>query len=98
MADLIDREAAILTACETLCYCVPCGTPGAPAPKRCEKIVKAFGKIPAADVIARKRGHFTHLHLVYSDESKAMCSECGKIVSVGNFCSNCGADMRETEQ
>ena len=61
-----------------------------------DQIAKLIGKIPAADVVERKRGEWIE-HL----EFWRKCSECGAawheqwvIGKHLHFCPNCGADMR----
>jgi ribosomal protein S27AE len=56
-------------------------------------------RIPAADVRPVVRGKW-----IMNDESRTVCSLCGNVVAFvshpdrrwdfGNFCPNCGADMR----
>ena len=55
-------------------------------------------KIPAADVVERKRGEWVMKEtIIRSPYAKnAYCSECLEETSFHhNFCPNCGADMRE---
>jgi hypothetical protein len=40
-------------------------------------------------------GKWENLRKVYTDASMGTCSCCGERVIVGNFCPNCGANMRE---
>ena len=44
--------------------------------------------------IERKKGKWLNRRIVYTDVHIATCDQCGKRVVVGNFCRNCGADMR----
>ena len=68
-------------------------------------VLAAADRIPAADVRPVVRGKWkVSLHKTYYDVS---CSVCGinsffqvdekDSVSYANYCPNCGADMRETE-
>ena len=61
------------------------------------RVHKKVLKIPAADVVERKKGKWK-LH----NDGSATCSECGFVQlcawdmdSWDNFCHHCGADMRE---
>ena len=61
---------------------------------------EALRNIPAADVRPVVRGKW-----IMNDECRTVCSLCGNVVAFvahqgrrwafGNFCPNCGADMRE---
>ena len=64
---------------------------------------KTMSKVPSADVVERKRGHWVHLG---GDEW--CCSSCGRVIHTEGswenplskerqkwFCEGCGADMRE---
>ena len=42
----------------------------------------------------RKKGKWLNRRIVYMDVHIATCDQCGKRVVVGNFCPNCGVNMR----
>ena len=52
----------------------------------------------------RKKGRWVYLSSVHGIDTSTrtysypFCSECGREHPVANFCSNCGADMREDEE
>ena len=55
---------------------------------------------PTADVVERKRGEwiFNPSDAIKFMSIKPKCSECGfGSADCGNYCSNCGADMRKEE-
>ena len=56
-------------------------------------------EIPAVDVLARKTGEWVDVwHNSFRAEVQ-MCSNCKGISAFKtNFCSNCGADMRQEEK
>ena len=92
--EYITREDAMWAACKALCH------PGARCPDNCcIEVRKVFNAIPAADVRPVVRGRWIG-ETVWSDRGinvHAMreCNNCHKVRVVDNFCTNCGADMRE---
>lgn len=59
---------------------------------------KYIDDIPTADVVERKKGEwiFNPTDAIEMMFTKPKCSECGfESADGGNFCSNCGADMRK---
>lgn len=66
--------------------------------ERCEKIAKAIQNAPAADVRPVVRGKW-RLYSPLTDTYE--CNKCGyQVIDESfctNFCSNCGADMREAD-
>lgn len=68
---------------------------------------EAYNKLsvyPAADVAPVRRGRWVPVGMDDVDEGMFKCSECGNEnffpellmgISADNYCSNCGADMRE---
>lgn len=74
------------------------------------RVLSIIKNIPSADVVERKRGKWIYTPRIYTlkfegseakyEERAWACSECGYIENLDippNFCSHCGADMRERE-
>lgn len=64
----------------------------------CVDIIEKIKNIPTADVVERKRGEwiFNPSDAIEMMFTKPKCSECGfESADGGNYCSNCGADMRK---
>lgn len=66
--------------------------------------VEYIKNLPAADVRPVVRGHWIPIGIDDMDEGMYKCSKCGSEhffpdillgIPADNFCSNCGADMRE---
>ena len=91
MTDYISREAAKKAMCR-MCEGgakLVCGRLN-----DCCTTMRVFDAIPAADVRPVVRGKWT---ATGAGCLTSKCSVCGyKSLEAGNFCPNCGADMRET--
>lgn len=60
-------------------------------------IEQFIGKAPAADVVERKRGEWKPIGQIVRTPyiPNYFCTVCGeRPIQIGNFCPNCGADMR----
>lgn len=94
MNDYIKREDAINILCgECLNYKVCCSADGE------IPVCPLFWKmqnIPADNVVEVRHGEFVgqELDTIWRVQR---CSECHEYVPKWNFCSNCGADMRGTD-
>lgn len=92
MAEYIEREAVndlIKAEC---------------SPKVAAYLIDAVATIPAADVRPARRGRWIPVGTDDMDRGMFRCSECGSEhffpelllkIPADNFCSDCGADMRE---
>lgn len=97
MTDYVEREAVlreIKEFAEEFCECDYVFPP----------MVRDIKRLPAADVRPVVRGNWeewwpSELCLIFTGEEMLwMCSECAaKFSERKNFCSNCGADMREEQ-
>lgn len=57
-------------------------------------VVVTVHEHPTADVVERKRGKWIKV-----GDNSYMCSVCGEIsCCMGNYCPDCGADMREESE
>ena len=93
MTDYISREAAI----EALCgYCNGRFGEDACEPPDCS-LYGLLNRIPAADVREVKRGKWENELKTYKCSFTDVCSKCGKRRIRDHYCSNCGADMRGTD-
>lgn len=88
MDELIYRQDAANILCD---WCDIC-----PKEERdimhCDDICPEFARIPSA----QKKGHWIDTNPDEPLDPRQTCSECGntEILHSGNFCPNCGADMR----
>ena len=101
MAEYISREKAILALLEKGQHSKRYKT-GKTWELNFDEIREAINEVPAADVVDRKHGKWqiVEKHTEYRTER---CSVCGfaanrtYIRDIWNFCPNCGADNRESE-
>lgn len=93
MSEYIKREDATRVMCGECLNYVACYSADADIP-----VCPLFWKmqiVPAANVVERKKG-------VWLNYGYIKCSECGTRYSIitkvyPNYCPNCGADMRPTQ-
>ena len=98
MAEYIEREAVMKIIDDY--GCTHGGTLGSHS-GAVDVVGSAIYKLPAADVVPVKHGHWISLDDYFED---AQCSECGDALVIGDcsfndfcecykFCPNCGAKM-----
>ena len=64
----------------------------------CDRHIEMIKNLPSVDVVERKKGEwiFNPTDAIEMMFTKPKCSECGfESADGGNFCSNCGSDMRK---
>lgn len=88
MSDMISRQDAI----ESLIRESTCD--GAYGYIDTKSAVETIRRLPYAE----PKGKWLNRRIVYTDVHIATCDQCGKRVVVGNFCCNCGADMRGEQE
>lgn len=103
MSEYIEREMALESVREKLLICesLPDTIAKDASVFTLASMNDSLKSIPAVDVRPVVRAKW-----VYTDMSRLVCSNCGNPVAFalkegvwyhGNFCPNCGADMRECE-
>lgn len=109
MAEYIEREAALKAIAEDKIEMTPeliaigraIGTYTAEQAfdginQACDRHIESIKILPAADVQPMKHGRWinTMPNVEYKSFCQVKCSVCESIEPYGNFCRNCGADMR----
>lgn len=88
MAEYIERRVAAKAACDAVWY-------GGGAPS----VTDAINKIPAADVVPVRSGHWVKSDIPDEDFRCSECGgacwyyDCGGAVTKSKYCPNCGAEM-----
>lgn len=96
MVEYITKSDAVFAACRVLDKFGGCHMGSFCPDSGCREVREVFKDVPAADVVEVRHGRWIKF------SRGDVCSECqyqtGRYEHGGNYCPNCGADMRGMEE